>query len=400
MILISGNGEISSRLHAFSLFFPGTCPNNRDRRDGTAHSNTSFFCVVDRSPGVLHMLSKLSCAALLMVPSLAYGENPSADLSVQIVPPGDVIACDIGPNYSGSIPAAARAAGFTHCAANYNFTSTTNFTYNGTTYNFSNPATWLDCAGASSPLFWASGYGFSTSPPCSRYSIVSDGGDNALHLLWTATDAANGTEMTWMAQGSRSGLFGSGTEYSLPQSHYTEVQFRSTAATLSALPSGADILSYFSFKHLASNTTWLEYDTTELFSPNGRGGGGCIDWYNGGGPDYVCNVTQWQVSNTSLDPTTYNTYAEYAKSDGSAKMSKCAYLNGVEVYCSQWSPNILSVQQRLFTNRNYWGFGVGDQNQSPPRTPNANMEIFIRQITFWEPPNCAWQTQQCNVSVP
>jgi hypothetical protein len=32
MILILGNGEISSRLHAFSLFFPGSCPNNRDRR--------------------------------------------------------------------------------------------------------------------------------------------------------------------------------------------------------------------------------------------------------------------------------------------------------------------------------------------------------------------------------
>ena len=32
MISISGNGEISSRLNAFSLFFPGSCPNNRDRR--------------------------------------------------------------------------------------------------------------------------------------------------------------------------------------------------------------------------------------------------------------------------------------------------------------------------------------------------------------------------------
>src|SRR5215471_14802946 len=32
MILISGNGEISSRLHAFSLFLPETCPNNRDHR--------------------------------------------------------------------------------------------------------------------------------------------------------------------------------------------------------------------------------------------------------------------------------------------------------------------------------------------------------------------------------
>src|SRR5437762_9785680 len=32
MNLISGNGETSSRLPAFSLLLPGTCPNNRDRR--------------------------------------------------------------------------------------------------------------------------------------------------------------------------------------------------------------------------------------------------------------------------------------------------------------------------------------------------------------------------------
>jgi len=32
MNLISGNGETSSRLPAFSLFLPGSCPNYRDRR--------------------------------------------------------------------------------------------------------------------------------------------------------------------------------------------------------------------------------------------------------------------------------------------------------------------------------------------------------------------------------
>jgi hypothetical protein len=32
MNLISGNGETSSRPPAFSLFLPGSCPNNRDRR--------------------------------------------------------------------------------------------------------------------------------------------------------------------------------------------------------------------------------------------------------------------------------------------------------------------------------------------------------------------------------
>ena len=32
MNLIPGKGETSSRLPAFSLFLPGSCPNNRDRR--------------------------------------------------------------------------------------------------------------------------------------------------------------------------------------------------------------------------------------------------------------------------------------------------------------------------------------------------------------------------------
>jgi hypothetical protein len=36
MNLISGKGETSSRLPAFSLFLPGTCPNNRDRRSVVA----------------------------------------------------------------------------------------------------------------------------------------------------------------------------------------------------------------------------------------------------------------------------------------------------------------------------------------------------------------------------
>src|SRR6516165_20442 len=36
MELISGNDETSSRLPTFSLFLPGSCPNNRDRRTSPA----------------------------------------------------------------------------------------------------------------------------------------------------------------------------------------------------------------------------------------------------------------------------------------------------------------------------------------------------------------------------
>src|SRR5215471_3532066 len=48
MILISGNGEISSRLHAFSLFFPGSCPNNRDHRTSLSSSPSLEYTIHSR----------------------------------------------------------------------------------------------------------------------------------------------------------------------------------------------------------------------------------------------------------------------------------------------------------------------------------------------------------------
>jgi hypothetical protein len=48
--LISGNGETSSRLPAFSLFLPGSCPNNRDRRTDICielRENAVVACLAD-----------------------------------------------------------------------------------------------------------------------------------------------------------------------------------------------------------------------------------------------------------------------------------------------------------------------------------------------------------------
>src|SRR6516162_9190616 len=94
------------------------------------------------------MIKKLIFTAVLLAPGLAYGGNPSANLTVQIDPapnPPNSITCDIGPNYSGSIPAAATQAGFTHCAANYDFTYTGSFTNGSFTYQWSNLSSWLRC---------------------------------------------------------------------------------------------------------------------------------------------------------------------------------------------------------------------------------------------------------------
>jgi hypothetical protein len=348
------------------------------------------------------MIIKLFSPALLVVPTLAYGENPSADLSVQIVPTGKVFACDIGPDYLGSIPAPAQAAGFTHCAANYDFTSTSNFTYNGNTINFSNITTWLDCAGAPSPLWFNVGYGGTPATPCSRYSIVSDGGLNALHLVWTQGDSYN-SQATFMSIGSNAQLFGSGVSNSMPLTHYAETKFRSTSATLGAIPgtSGtADVLNFGGFKSYAPWNAWINWDTVELFSPYGNGAGGC-NTYWAGGDDFPCATVNFQTIDASFNPgTNYYAFGELTKSDGVSRLSKCEYLSGAPVDCTSWNANSTAISQGLMTTRNYWSTGVGDLNRPSVRTPAVNEEMFIRQISFWVPPTCTWQTQQCNVTVP
>jgi hypothetical protein len=112
------------------------------------------------------MIKELFFTAALLLPSLAYSANPSGDLSVQVVPPSsNGIACDIGPNYIGAIPGPAAAMGFTTCL-NFDFTYTGTFSNRvaftnsagvnvpaGATWQWANQSSWLDSAGAASPLF-------------------------------------------------------------------------------------------------------------------------------------------------------------------------------------------------------------------------------------------------------
>ena len=123
------------------------------------------------------MIKELFFAVVLLAPTLAYSGNPSGDLSVEVVPASsNGIACDIGPNYTGSIPAAAQAVGFTHCAANYDFSNSF----------YATRSNWLDCAGAANPQWWNLSYATTTPAPCGRYNIIADTafGTNVLQSIY------------------------------------------------------------------------------------------------------------------------------------------------------------------------------------------------------------------------
>ena len=111
--------------------------------------------------------------AALLVPGLAYAENPSADLSVQIVPAGP------------QVPAGAQAAGFTTLAANYDFSQP----------KYASQSNYLTCgvlssnAGSVTTDFWqeVDGNGLSTMP-CDINQITDTGpngdGSTVLELGW------------------------------------------------------------------------------------------------------------------------------------------------------------------------------------------------------------------------
>src|SRR5216683_4717012 len=100
--------------------------------------------------------------AALLAPSLACDANPSADLSVQIVPAS-----------APAVPAPAQAAGFTTQALNADFTSPA----------YANTATYIDNCGATASYRWyltnRNGQP-SDGLPCSQTIITTDGGLSAL----------------------------------------------------------------------------------------------------------------------------------------------------------------------------------------------------------------------------
>ena len=212
------------------------------------------------------MIKKLLFTTALVVPSIAYAANPTATFSDQVVPAGsDPIACDIGPSYTGSIPEPAQAMGYTHCAANYNFTNS----------YFTTVSNWLACTddGTTFYLFWLEQAG-AGSVPCSRVSMINDGGTQTLDLTFTPTDFNNNAKTLSLQSTSGKNLptpvgtlFPNGMYvdqvYRLPQSTYNSVA--------SADPDGVNfggIWTYGVGLFASPQTNIMEWDFGEMYGGN------------------------------------------------------------------------------------------------------------------------------------
>jgi hypothetical protein len=274
------------------------------------------------------MIKKLFFMAALLAPGLACDANPSADLSVQIVPAGS----------PPGVPAPALAAGFTTQALNADFTSAA----------YSNTATYIDNCGATAAKQWYL-VSFSAQPsgiPCSETVITTDGGMNALLIT---TPGNQSQEFQYP------GYFLKSDGLGFPNEAYIEINFRTTAATMAqdgSAPYWSSIIDlWFLGRGVTSSgtyppNTWNEIDFLEVIGPAGQAnnwGAGMIEWGGGSacGGDCYTGLTRG-----TTDLTQYHTLGMLLTSDESSAVWRCLFMDGVFL-----SPCITGLKQRFGESR-------------------------------------------------
>jgi hypothetical protein len=332
------------------------------------------------------MIRSLLFTAALLVPGLAYGQNPSASFTDQVVPAAsDPIACDVGTPYIGSIPAPAQAAGFTHCVANYDFTQTGSFASGGYTYQWTNLSSWLQCAGALSPLLFEHNYGNPSN--CNDISITTDGGTQVLQMIYTPSDT-NG--QTWLATDSSSG-YPNSVGIRTHTGFYVEEVWRQTPASFNTCQSYMPGCLEFAFWSIqvqggCPGCFDLEFDFLETYG-NGSGGGNGV---SGGGSATGASVCFSCIS--GYDRTQYNTYGglNTVANGGSPNYENCWIINEVSpsVGCGTAMVDITSINNTTieFYPMQVGPMAAGGNNSKCPGgtcSPTGVLTALIQRMTIW-----------------
>jgi hypothetical protein len=353
------------------------------------------------------MIRQLVFAAALLAPGAAYAANPSATFSDQVVSAGsDPIACDIGPPYTGQIPAGAVRAGYTHCAVNLDFTQ------------FTDVNQFIYCMGATSgnALLYCNTNDPKNSPfDSSHLAIVSDGGSNSLQMSYLASDFAAGQiyNQLYSFQLVGSSLGGPYTGWTVGNGYYVEGVWREASNPTYSGSSGTTtggVYAPFFYEPVCCSTAWFEVDFDETWSNGGFNGNGPYG-DSPGGPYYPspsCCVNPSPLPNFSQ----YITVGTRLTSDGSANTSACFYLDNGIVNGSQDSAaqfgcltlNGAPLNSSIWTERDaltFGGLGPGAEVGTGQVTSvSGNDVIMVKRYTIWTCANWRDNNQTLNQGTP
>jgi hypothetical protein len=288
------------------------------------------------------------------------GAGGSGDLVAwQGAKAGAGIACAIGPTYTGTIPAAAQAAGLTTCFMNLDFTNA----------SLSNPNTWIDCLGASNPLMYISNGPGVSNLVCGSYSIGTDPASGETALIQTFPSPSSSQQSIGTSPPTTSANVLPSLGVTVPHEWYTEVRLRQGNANT--------FTDWWFSVSMCCSAASFEFDV-------GESDEGANTWL-GGSTGEVATPSNCSSSNNchrfTVDPQQMHTIGERATFDaaagGNANYALCFYDdNGGyphQVVCNQGSlgSNNYGVREiPLLNNSSYSGAG------GPYTT-------YWRYITIW-----------------
>jgi hypothetical protein len=291
--------------------------------------------------------------------TIAATENSTYSISFSLsVTSGAGVACQQGPNFLGSLPADVTTAGFTTCAVNADFTSSTTDTNN---INYSNITTWLaECGAPSRTYNFHVQYWYNiTSVPCGtgatgvggRMSIVSDplgGGFNVLegsylvsadqsqYLSYEAGCGQCGGTYNYSDIGLTWPSIGGGS-VGLPYEFYLEITFYAPTATMNSKNPSAPGTTFFALNSTTTTSTpplgsqaHLAVDQFEIIQQNTNSGATSWQWGSGIGI-YGPGGYSGSVGD-NLAPfnftSGYNTIGQLITSNETNTLDTCSYING------------------------------------------------------------------------
>jgi Ca-dependent carbohydrate-binding module xylan-binding len=279
---------------------------------------------------------------------------------------------------SGGVPPGAQAAGYTTLAFESDFTQP----------GYANLSNWLDCAGAASPEWFIGGAIGHSPPPCSRISMISDGGVQVLDIKFTSADAANlGTVLTTLNSALTRGV-------DFPNGTYWEITYRLTAAGRDNNPYGTELTGFFTWSNsgqLGASSSYMELDFLETYASGCCHEGSIIHMWGAvpyGQGDLV--VSGYGLPEYQVDQTAYHTIASRITQDGTSNLAMCMYIDGQLQNCrdmvSAGNSGAAAITPAQLNERNFPALAVGPVNTTPVA---ATMDMLVKDVRIW---TCAnWQ---------
>jgi len=335
-------------------------------------------------------------ALLLLVSGHAYAGSVADTFSGQIVAaqdPPPAIVCDFGPN-NASVPTEANRAGFTRCALNADFT-TSSTDKNG--INFANTATYINECGAN--LTWQFYINWWSNPPahapCNRATIVSDNGTNVLQMQyltgdWNVGCAANGNTWPGGVPGNQNyhcgdfarldwpTFFSNNPTPALPGAMYTEITFRvPSAANFNPAPNAVE-----SFDWWVTNVSVNNYEEDFMEVEDNSGPPWNANWSVANGGGYISG------GDLSVDWTSYHTEQNLYTNNGSGGNTVgCYWIDGTFGGCKEGRmPTLTAADNGHIVEVDVGGASCSGGDTNPPLCAPNGITVYVKRILVMECP--------------